>query len=305
MNPARTITRVPVPDLRCLRAETPGGADEHRPDRDLRRRHLDRARSRWSSWPPSARSSLPASSLPPGAAPGAADPARPGPAPGSARSTSTSATTWSPPHPGGRSPARRIPGLVRTPVGDPARPLQATVADGRDPLLQGGRAGVLVILPHVLAGRVARRGDDRRAARLGPRGERWTAPGWRPEPLPAALEVVTDNLRTRLRAIRRSGPAVLPQGLRMLRVVSREQPRRPLTTPLTGPIGPGRRLLVLRQLEDLRARAPRPGARSTTCCSPPSPTGCGQMLREQGGCPEGQMPQAPVPAGQGPATPAG
>ena len=132
------------------------------------------------------------------------------------------------------------------------------------------------------------------------------APGRRPEPPPAALEVVTGNLRTRLRAICR--PAVLPQGLRMLRAVSREQPRHAPPTPLTGPIGPGRRLLVLRQLvlrqlEDLRARAPRPDARSTTCCSPPSPTGLRAMLRgSKEGAPTARCCKRRCRSGQDPAT---
>ena len=91
MNPAKTITRVPVPDLRRLRAKTPaapmnialigicGGATLTRPGGLAQLAAI-------------ARSSLPASSVPRRCAGCWPGPARAG-WPGSTRSTSTSTTT--------------------------------------------------------------------------------------------------------------------------------------------------------------------------------------------------------------------
>jgi diacylglycerol O-acyltransferase / wax synthase len=169
------------------------------------------------------------------------------------------------------------------------------------PGLPGGRVGLLVVVHHVVADGL--RGVATIAALLdpAPHGERWDAPEWRPEPPPTALELVTDNMRTQVRAIRRARPAHFPQQLGALRAVSREQARHAPPTPLTGSIGPGRRLLVVQDpLEDLRARAHAHGGTINDLLLAAVTTGLRSMLGEQGLCPGGLVLRATVPVGARP-----
>ena len=166
------------------------------------------------------------------------------------------------------------------------------------PGLAAGRVGVLMVMHHVLADGL--RGVATIGALLdtAPGDGRNNPPGWRPEPPPTAVELVTDNLRTRVRAIRRARPGQLPQRLRALRAVSREQARYAPPTLLTGPIGPGRQLLVLRQpLEDLRVWAHAHGCTINDLLLAAVTTGLRDMLAERGACPGGLVLRASVPVG--------
>lgn len=174
------------------------------------------------------------------------------------------------------------------------------------PGLPGGRVGMLVIVHHVVA-------DGLRSVALiaglldpAPDREDGAAPRWPPAPPPSALELVTDNLRTRVSAISRARPGQLPQRLRALRAVSREQARHAPPTPLTGPIGTGRWLQVLRQpLEDLRATAHANGSTINDLLLAAVTTGLRAMLVEQGDCPDGLILRASVPVGARPGNPGG
>jgi diacylglycerol O-acyltransferase len=174
------------------------------------------------------------------------------------------------------------------------------------PGLPGGRVGMLVVLHHVVADGL--RGVALIAGLLdpAPTGERGNPPRWRPAPPPTALELATDNMRTRVTAIRRARPGQLPQRLRTLRAVSREQAQRAPPTPLTGPIGPGRRLLVVRgPLEDLRATAHANGCTINDLLLAAVTTGLRAMLAEHGDCPDGLVLRASVPVGARPGNPGG
>jgi diacylglycerol O-acyltransferase / wax synthase len=169
------------------------------------------------------------------------------------------------------------------------------------PGLPGGRVGMLMVLHHVVADGL--RGVATIAALLVPAatGEHGNAPGWRPEPPPAAIELMTDNLRARVRAIGRTRPGQLPERLRALRAVSREHARHAPSTQLTGPIGPGRQLVVVREpLEGLRARAHTNACTINDLLLAAVTTGLRAMLGEQGDCPGGLVLRAAVPVGARP-----
>jgi diacylglycerol O-acyltransferase len=166
------------------------------------------------------------------------------------------------------------------------------------PGLPGGRVGVLVVLHHVVADGL--RGVATIAALLDPApdGERGNVPEWRPEQPPTARELVTDNLRNQMRTIRRIRPARLAQQLRTLQAVSRELTRHAPPTSLTGPIGPGRRLLALQEpLEHLRASAHANGCTINDLLLAAVTTGLREMLGERGECPDGLVLRASVPVG--------
>lgn len=174
------------------------------------------------------------------------------------------------------------------------------------PGLPDGHVGVLVVAHHVVADGL--RGIALLAALLdpGPGDQHGSDSSWRPEPPPTRVNLVADNLRHRTRAIARARPAVLPQRLRMLRAVGREHARRAPATSLTGTIGPGRRLLVLRQpLGDLRARAHAGGGTINDVLLADVTTGLRAMLRDQGQCPDDLILRASVPVGVQPGSPGG
>jgi WS/DGAT/MGAT family acyltransferase len=186
---------------------------------------------------------------------------------------------------------------------DHARPLwRLNVIPG----LPGGRIGVLVVVHHVVADGL--RGVETIAALLGPalRDEPANAPRWRPERPPTAMELVTDNLRHRVSAIRQIWAGRIPERLRTLRAVSREQARHAPPTSLTGRIGPGRQLLVLRPpLEDLRARAHANVCTINDMLLAAVTAGLRAMLEERGECPEGLILRASVPVGARQGNPGG
>ena len=118
-----------------------------------------------------------------------------------------------------------------------------------------------------------------------------------------ARELVTDNLRNQMRTICRIRPAGMAQQLRTLRAVSGEQARHAPLTSLTGPIGPGRRLLTLRApLEELHASAHANGCTVTTCCWSQSPPGCGRCSVSAASAPMAWCCGRRYGSGRGPAT---
>jgi diacylglycerol O-acyltransferase len=92
----------------------------------------------------------------------------------------------------------------------------------------------------------------------------------------------------------------------MLRAVSREHARHAPPTSLTGSIGPGRRLLAVRQpLDDLRARAHANGATINDLLLADVTAGLRAMLSEQNQCPDGLVLRASVPVGARAGNPGG
>jgi diacylglycerol O-acyltransferase / wax synthase len=174
------------------------------------------------------------------------------------------------------------------------------------PALLGGQVGLLVVMHHVVADGL--RGVATIGALLDPApdGVDSAEPRWVPEPPPTATELITDNLRNRVSTIRQIRPAHVPQRLRMLRAVSREQARHAPPTCLTGPIGPARRLLVLRQpLEELRAWGHATGCTINDLLLAAVTAGLRAMLCERGQCPDGLVLRASVPVGARPGNPGG
>lgn len=172
--------------------------------------------------------------------------------------------------------------------------------------MPGGRVGVLVVMHHVVADGL--RGVATIAALLdrSPNSNDSAAPRWRPEPPPTAIDLVTDDLRSRVRAIGRARPTEVPRRLRTLRAVSHEQAQHAPPTSLTGSIGPARRLLVLRQpLEELRARAHANGCTINDLLLAAVTAGLREMLIELGECPDGLVLRATVPVGARPGHPGG
>ncbi len=178
---------------------------------------------------------------------------------------------------------------------DHARPLwRMDVIPG----LPRGRVGVLIVMHHVVADGL------RGVAMIGGLLDRTpdtgigTAPGWRPAPRPTAAELVADNLRNRMTSIRRARPARVREWLRMLRALGREQGGRAPSTSLTGPIGPGRELVVIRQpLEDLHAGARAHGCTINDLLLAAVTAGLRTVLSPRGECPDGLVLRASVPVG--------
>jgi diacylglycerol O-acyltransferase len=124
-----------------------------------------------------------------------------------------------------------------------------------------GQVGVLMVMHHVLADGL--RGVATIGALLDPApgDERDNPPGWRPEPLPTALGLVTDNLPTWVRAIRRARPGQLPRRLRTLRG---GQPR----------AGPARAAHLADRADRSRPAAPGPAAAAGRPARPGAAHGC-------------------------------
>jgi diacylglycerol O-acyltransferase len=166
------------------------------------------------------------------------------------------------------------------------------------PRLPGGRVGVLLVLHHVVADGL--RGVELVSSLLDPApgGHRTPALPWRPEPLPTSPQLIRDNLRRRIRAARRARPGRLLRSLRSLQALAR-QPEGPApVTSLTGGIGPGRRLIVLRfPLEDLRRTAHRHGCTINELLLAGVTQGARALLAARGECTPGLVLRASVPVG--------
>lgn len=127
------------------------------------------------------------------------------------------------------------------------------------PRVPGQRVGFLVVVHHVVADGL--RGVAMIAGLLDPdpAGNVVSDP-WQPAPPPTGTELVIDNLRARAGAVRSIGPGRLRRRLVALRGLRQEMRSHTPTTVLTGDIGFGRRLVVIREpLDNVRAAAHRIG----------------------------------------------
>jgi diacylglycerol O-acyltransferase / wax synthase len=169
------------------------------------------------------------------------------------------------------------------------------------PGLPGGHVGVLLVLHHVVADGL--RGVELVSGLLdpAPRPHPHAPRPWRPEPPPSTAELVRDNLRRRVTAVGRARPARLLhslRSLRSLRALAREPGGHPPTTFLAGRIRPGRRLTVLRfGLDELRGTAHHRGCTINELLLAGVTQGLRRMLLERGKCPVGLVLRASVPVG--------
>lgn len=166
------------------------------------------------------------------------------------------------------------------------------------PGLPDRRLGFVVVVHHVVADGL--RGVEMIAGLLDadPSGSPMSSDPWQPARPPTATELVVDNLRARATAVRSLRPGRLRRRLGRLRELPAEITSRAPATVLTGPIGYGRRLAVLRQpLETLRAAAHDLGCTINDLLLAAVTYGLREMLRP-GPDPTGMMLRATVPVGQ-------
>lgn len=121
------------------------------------------------------------------------------------------------------------------------------------------RLGFLVVVHHVVADGL--RGVAMIAGLLDPDpAGNAVADSWRPAPPPSGTELVLNNLRAQAGAVRSIRPGRLRRRLVALRGLQEEMRSSTPTTVLTGDIGFGRRLVVIREpLDNVRAAAHRIG----------------------------------------------
>lgn len=171
------------------------------------------------------------------------------------------------------------------------------------PGLPDGRVGVLVVVHHVVADGL--RGVDLIGGLFdrAPDLVRSPAP-WRPAPEPTGLQLVADNVSTQVAVLRGLRSRQLRQGLQLLEAVRAERLHQAPPSPLGGPIGPGRQLLVVRQLlEELRAVAHGHGCTINDCCSRPCVRVCASCCSSRGSAPRARAPR--IGAGRRGAWPSG
>lgn len=167
------------------------------------------------------------------------------------------------------------------------------------PGLPEGEVGMLLVVHHVMAdglrgiamitGLLDRAPDEPVEADL-----------WRPAPAPTGAALAADNLRHRAQAA--AGLAwrlpELPGRLHALMALGREMRSHAPTTSLVHPVGPHRRLVVIRRpLDVLRAGAHARGVTINDLLLAATTTGLRDLLIERADCTEGLVVRASVPAG--------
>jgi diacylglycerol O-acyltransferase / wax synthase len=165
------------------------------------------------------------------------------------------------------------------------------------PELPGGRAGIVLVLHHVVADGL--RGVALVTSLLDPTPDEVAGDAaWRPRPAPSDLELIMDNLRSRWDAVRRFRPSQLLKSARTLRALSRAGGGPAPATSLTGPIGGKRHLTVLRYpIDRLRAAAHARGCTINDLLIAAVTTGLRDLLSRRGECRDGLVLRASVPVG--------
>ena len=166
------------------------------------------------------------------------------------------------------------------------------------PGLPDGHVGILVVLHHVVADGL--RGVELISALLdpAPRPHPHPAPPWRPEPPPSTAQLVRDNLTRRVKALGQARAAHLLRSLHTLRALAREPGSHAPATFLTGPIRPGRQLIVLRfPLQPLRSTAHQHGCTINELLLAGVTQGLRTVLVQRGECPDGLVLRASMPVG--------
>jgi diacylglycerol O-acyltransferase / wax synthase len=168
------------------------------------------------------------------------------------------------------------------------------------PGLPDRRLGFLMVVHHVVADGL--RGVAMIAGLLGldPAGDRTSSsPPWRPGAPPTAVELLADNLRAAETAVRSLRPGELRRRLAPLRGLRGELTSRAPTTVLTGDIGHGRQLAVIREpLEGLRAASHGLGCTINDLLLAAVTQGLRDMLLRDGHSPEPMWLRATVPVGE-------
>ena len=153
------------------------------------------------------------------------------------------------------------------------------------PGLPGRRIGFLVVVHHVVADGL--RGVAMIAGLLDvdPAGPPTPPVPWRPAAPPTVVDLISDNLRTRVATIRSLSSVRLRRRLAELRALRAELSYRAPATVLTGQIGYGRQLVVVREpLETLRAAAHERGCTINDLLLAAVTQGLREMLCPDGDC---------------------
>lgn len=167
------------------------------------------------------------------------------------------------------------------------------------PGLPDRRLGFLVVVHHVVADGL--RGVAMIAGLLDvdPADSRMTAAPWRPEPPLTALDLISDNLRTTAATIRSLSAVRLRHRLVELRALRAEFANRAPATVLTGEIGYGRQLVVLRApLEALRGAAHHHACTINDLLLAAVTQGLREMLCPDGACAATMVLRTSVPVGE-------
>jgi diacylglycerol O-acyltransferase / wax synthase len=179
---------------------------------------------------------------------------------------------------------------------DRSRPLwRLTLVPG----LPHERVGLLVVVHHVVADGL--RGVAMIAGLLDdtPHGTGSPSAPWHPAPPPTGAALVGDNLRARSATVRSLRRARVRRHLAELRALRTEAGARATATRLTGAIGPRRRLVVVREpLEDVRAVAHGVGGTINDLLLAGVTQGLRDMLWPRGDCGETTVLRASVPVGE-------
>jgi WS/DGAT/MGAT family acyltransferase len=167
------------------------------------------------------------------------------------------------------------------------------------PGLPHRRLGFLVVVHHVVADGLRGVAMIASLLDLDRTGSATSPAAWRPAPPPTAAELFVDNLRARATAVLSIRPRQLRRRLAVLRGLRAEVHSRAPTTELTGEIGCGRQLAVVRQpLESLRATAHNLGCTINDLLLAAVTHGLREMLCPRSEAPEELMLRATVPVGQ-------
>jgi WS/DGAT/MGAT family acyltransferase len=171
------------------------------------------------------------------------------------------------------------------------------------PGLPGGKVGMVLVAHHVVVDGL--RGVALLAGLLDaePAPALQPPPSWQPRPAPTAAELTADNLRRRARgvaaAVRRLPD--LPARLHGLAALGSETRQRSASTSLAGPIGPGRRLAVVRRpMPSLRGSAHAAGVTINDLLLAAVTSGLRDLLTGRGECRDGLVLRASVPVGAHP-----
>lgn len=165
------------------------------------------------------------------------------------------------------------------------------------PGLPSGEVGLVLVLHHVVADGL--RGVALATSLLDSTPTDDASHGaWRPRPAPSGMDLVRDNLRRRWDVVRRFRPSRLRRSARTLRALSRAAGGPAPATPLSGPIGGGRQLAVLRYpVAQLRAAAHAQGCTINDLLIAAVTAGLRDLLRSRGDWQDGLVLRASVPVG--------
>lgn len=167
------------------------------------------------------------------------------------------------------------------------------------PDLPQGRVGILVVVHHVVADGL--RGVAMIAGLLDAEPVPAQTPviAWQPAPVPTPTGLVVDNARARVAAIRSIRRSSLRHRWVALRGLRRELPTRAPATVLGGEIGPGRQLVVIREpLTGLKDAAHHRGCTVNDLLLAAVTAGLRDMLQSQGVRVDDMVLRTSVPVGE-------